>query len=54
LIHPANVSPKNPKGAWWTEHPVREIADLMGEDWQYYAPGGERLSVPRARSEQQT
>jgi glycosyltransferase involved in cell wall biosynthesis len=49
LIHQVNVSPKIPQGAWWSDHPVSEIAELMGEDWQYYAPGSEVLSVPRAR-----
>jgi glycosyltransferase involved in cell wall biosynthesis len=49
LNHHNNVSPKSPQGAWWSDHPVSEIADLMGADWQYYAPGGDALSCPRPR-----
>lgn len=47
LIHGHNVSPKSPQGNWWSEHPVDDIAAIMGDDWQYYAPGSEPLSTPR-------
>ena len=49
LIHQSNVSPKSPHGAWWSDHPVSDIADVMGDDWQYYQAGGEALSAPRPR-----
>ena len=47
LIHGHNVSPKSPQGNWWSDHPVDDIAAIMGDDWQYYAPGSEPLSAPR-------
>jgi len=49
LIHHSNVSPKSPQGTWWSDHPVGEIADLMGDDWQFYSRGGEPLACPRPR-----
>lgn len=49
LIHHDNISPKSPQGAWWSDHPVSEIADLMGEDWAFYCSGNEILSAPRPR-----
>jgi hypothetical protein len=47
LIHQSNVSPKSPQGPWWSDHPVSDIADAMGDDWQFYRPGGEFMSSPR-------
>jgi len=48
LIHHHNVSPKSPHGNWWSDHPVDEIAAVIGDDWQYYSPApGEVLSAPR-------
>jgi hypothetical protein len=49
LIHSDNISPKSPQGAWWSDHPVGDIADVLGEDWQYYASDGQTLSCPRPR-----
>src|SRR5262249_45947686 len=49
LIHHSNVSPKSPQGAWWSDHPVGEIAHLMGEDWQFYARADAALACPRPR-----
>jgi hypothetical protein len=49
LIHHDNVSPKSPQGAWWSDHPVGEIAELMGEDWPFYALCNDVLSSPRPR-----
>jgi hypothetical protein len=50
LIHDRNVSPKSPRGAWWSDHPVPEIAQLMGPDWEFYRPGTEMLAAPRPRA----
>jgi glycosyltransferase involved in cell wall biosynthesis len=47
LIHHTNVSPKSPVGAWWSDHPVSDIAGLMGADWRFYEPAGEILLAPR-------
>src|SRR4051812_5098583 len=49
LIHSDNISPKSPQGAWWSDHPVGDIADVLGEDWQYYVSDGQGLSCPRPR-----
>jgi hypothetical protein len=49
LIHQSNISPKSPQGAWWTPHPVSDIAHVMGDDWCFYEPRGEVLSSPRPR-----
>src|SRR5581483_905566 len=43
LIHSTNVSPKSPQGTWWSDHPVPDIARVMGDDWRYYQPGSEVL-----------
>jgi glycosyltransferase involved in cell wall biosynthesis len=52
LIHGTNVSPKSPHGSWWSDHPVGEIQQLMGDDWKYYAPDGvSALNFPRPRVE---
>lgn len=49
LIHGDNVSPKTTQGTWWSEHPVSDIAAVMGDDWQYYSPDSGPLSSPRPR-----
>jgi glycosyltransferase involved in cell wall biosynthesis len=49
LIHGDNVSPKTTEGSWWSDHPVADIAAVVGDDWRYYSPGSEPLSSPRPR-----
>jgi hypothetical protein len=49
LIHHSNVSPKSPQGSWWFDHPVGDIAGLMGQDWQFYSPERGTLACPRPR-----
>jgi glycosyltransferase involved in cell wall biosynthesis len=49
LIHHSNVSPKSTRSAWWSDHPVSDIARVMGDDWQFYDPMGGVLSSPRPR-----
>jgi hypothetical protein len=53
LIHQSNVSPKSPRGAWWSDYPVSSIAEVMGEDWAYYQPAANQaLLAPRPRPPQ--
>jgi predicted O-methyltransferase YrrM len=39
LIHPGNVSPKEPGTTYWQSHPARQIRQLLGEDWNCYERG---------------
>ncbi len=39
LIHPNNVSPKNTENGWWNPHPVEDLQQIMGADWEYYTNG---------------
>jgi O-antigen biosynthesis protein len=36
LIHPENTSPKGAKDSRWVPHPIREIENLLGNDWAFY------------------
>ena len=36
MIHEHNVSPKKTNGIWWHHHPVSDIQNLMGPDWEVY------------------
>ncbi|HEY7375772.1 MAG TPA: glycosyltransferase [Polyangia bacterium] len=49
LIHRDNVSPKGTQGAWWSDHPVDDVAAVLGDDWPTYAPGSAPLAAPRPR-----
>jgi hypothetical protein len=49
LIHHSNVSPKSPRGAWWSDCPVGDIGDLMGDDWQFYSHATGPVTCPRPR-----
>jgi predicted O-methyltransferase YrrM len=39
LIHPGNVSPKQPGTTYWQPHPAGQIRRLLGEDWNCYERG---------------
>lgn len=39
LIHPGNVSPKDPGTTYWQPHPAGQIRQLLGEDWNCYERG---------------
>jgi glycosyltransferase involved in cell wall biosynthesis len=50
MIHAHNVSPKRPQGACWHPHPERDIEQLLGEDWRFYArASGHGRAAQRAR-----
>ena len=38
IIHGQNVAPKQTDGAWWRPHPVEEVRQILGEDWEADGP----------------
>jgi glycosyltransferase involved in cell wall biosynthesis/GT2 family glycosyltransferase len=36
IIHRRNTAPKSVRGAHWSPRPVREVADLLGDDMAFY------------------
>lgn len=40
VVHPGNTSAKQPEGSCWTARPWREIQQLIGQDWPFYAAMG--------------
>ncbi len=47
IIHGRNTAPKSVRGPHWTPRPVREVADLLGDDLAFYRGLAEPAPRPR-------